>query len=62
MGIQSGSIKGYGCQCEDFETYIGIKYEHVSRSVSFYKNGINLGVAFWNIEIVLISVVDILFE
>ena len=35
MGIQSGSIKGYGCQCEDFETYIGIKYEHVSRSVSF---------------------------
>ena len=52
MGIQSGSIKGYGCQCEDFETYIGIKYEHISRSVSFYKNGINLGVAFRMFKVV----------
>ena len=37
-GIQVGSLSGYGCQCEEFETKISLKYDIKSRSLSFYKN------------------------
>lgn len=48
-GQQSGTVFGYGCKCEDKVTKIGIHYDARTRSVSFYKNGVNQGVAFTNI-------------
>lgn len=61
-GNQIGSMKGYGCQCENFETRIGMKYNHKSRSLSFYKNGIDLGVAFRNIPSGLSPCLDVWFD
>ena len=40
-GQQSGTVFGYGCKCEDKVTRIVILYDARSRSVSFFKNGIN---------------------
>jgi hypothetical protein len=61
-GIQVGSVSGYGCLCEDYETKIGIKYDSKNRSVSFYKNGINQGIAFRNVPSGLTPSLDIWFE
>lgn len=61
-GAQTGSLNGYGCLCEDFETKIGILYDHKSRSVSFIKNGINQGIAFKNIPGGLYPALDVWFE
>jgi hypothetical protein len=64
-----GSISGYGCQCEgiifitsEYETRISIKYEHKTRNVSFYKNGIFQGIAFRNVPAGLTPSLDIWFE
>ena len=48
-GVQLGSVSGYGCLCEgkifyhhlEYETIIGIKYDHKMKNVCFFKNGIN---------------------
>jgi hypothetical protein len=69
-GIQTGSINGYGCQCEgiflynsiEYETRISIKYDHKSRTVSFYKNGVCQGIAFRNVPAGLTPSLDIWFE
>jgi hypothetical protein len=69
-GIQTGSISGYGCQCEgefyclclEYETTISIKYDHKSRSVSFYKNSVYQGIAFRNVPAGLTPSLDIWFE
>ena len=61
-GAQIGCAKGYGCQCNDFDCNLGIKYDYRTRSVSFYKNGINLGVAFRNVPGGLTPTLDIWFE
>jgi len=61
-GIQVGSVSGYGCLCEDYETKIGIKYDAKTRSVSFLKNGINQGTAFRNVPSGLTPSLDIWFE
>jgi hypothetical protein len=49
-------------QCEEYETKISIKYDVKSRSVSFYKNGLNQGVAFKNVPANLYPSLDIWFE
>jgi len=36
-GIQVGSVSGYGCLCEEYETKIGIKYDSKNKSVSFFQ-------------------------
>ena len=46
----------------EYETIISIKYDHKSRSVSFYKNGINQGIAFKNVPSGLTPSLDIWFE
>ena len=69
-GIQVGSVSGYGCLCEgkvahyivEYETKIGIKYDYKLKSVSFFKNGINQGVAFRNVPSGLTPSLDIWFE
>lgn len=61
-GIQVGSVSGYGCQCEEYETKLAIKYDHKSRNVSFYKNGINQGIAFRNVQAGFNPSLDIWFE
>jgi len=61
-GIQVGSISGYGCPCEEFETRIIIYYDRKTRSISFYKNGINQGVAFKNVPIGMTPSIDLWFE
>ena len=48
-GHQVGGIFGYGCQCEDNVTRIGIQYDAKNRTVSFYKNGLFQGIAFTNV-------------
>ena len=40
-GFQSGTVFGYGCNCEETISRLGILYEARSRTVSFFKNGIN---------------------
>ena len=61
-GVQIGSAKCYGCQCTDFDCTLGIKYDYRTRSVSFIKNGINLGVGFRNVPGGLTPALDIWFE
>ena len=61
-GVQVGTMHGYGCQCEDFETTIVISYYNKTKNVSFYKNGINQGVAFKNVPQGLTPSIDIWFE
>ena len=69
-GVQLGSVSGYGCLCEgkifyhhlEYETIIGIKYDHKMKNVCFFKNGINQGVAFKNVPFGLTPSLDIWFE
>ena len=46
----------------EYETKISIAYDHKSRSVSFYKNGLNQGVAFKNVPSGFHPSLDIWFE
>ena len=39
-----------------------MKYDHISRSINFFKNGINLGVAFRNVPSGLTPSLDLWFE
>ena len=61
-GSQIKSILGYGCLCEEVETRIGMKYNHIDRSISFLKDGIDQGVAFKNIPTGMYPSLDIWFE
>jgi len=61
-GIQVGSIGSYGCQCEENETRIGILYDYKNKTLSFYKNGINQGIAFRNVPSGLTPSLDLWFE
>lgn len=55
-------MKGYGCDCEEDETIIGIYYDAKERSLSFYKQGINQGVAFTDVDSGLYPSIDVWFE
>ena len=46
----------------EYETTIGIKYDYKSRTVSFYKNAVNQGIAFRNVPFGLYPSLDIWFE
>ena len=61
-GTQVGTILGYGCQCEDYDTKFGIKYNAKEKTVEFFKNGANLGIAFRNVPPGLNPSLDIWFE
>ncbi len=61
-GLQVGSVSNYGCLCEESETRIGMKYNHIDRSISFVKDGIDQGVAFKNIPPGMYPSLDVWFE
>lgn len=50
------------CSYLEYETKIGIKYDHKLKNVSFFKNGINQGIAFRNVPSGLTPSIDIWFE
>ena len=60
-GMQIGSPISYGCMCEATETELAILYNAVNRTVSFYKNSINQGVAFKNVKSGLYPALDLWF-
>ena len=75
-GVQTGVSTSYGCSCEgiiyiyiyiyilgiDVETTIGLEYSLKERTLSFYKNGLDQGVAFRNVANGLYPALDIWFE
>jgi predicted transglutaminase-like protease len=61
-GHQIGNTFGYGCQCEDTNTRVGIFYDAKNRTVSFYKNGLCQGVAFTNVMSGLYPSLDVWFQ
>ena len=61
-GIQVGTYTGYGCSCEECETKFGIRYDYRMKTVEFFKNNANLGVAFRNVPEGLSPALDIWFE
>jgi len=61
-GIQVGTYTGYGCLCEDKETKFGIRYDYRMKTIEFFKNNANLGVAFRNVPEGLSPALDIWFE
>lgn len=61
-GVQVRSINGYGCKCESMETILGMKYDDNNKTLTFFKNGINLGVAFKDVPNGLTPALDIWFE
>lgn len=60
-GVHSVVI-GYGCDCEDEETVLGIYYDSMRKTLSYYKNGIDQGVAFSNVPSGLFPSIDIWFH
>ena len=63
-GTQVETILGDGCQCEgeDYDTKFGIKYNAKEKTVEFFKNGANFGIAFRNVPPGLNPSLDIRFE
>jgi len=57
-----GAVFGYGCQCEDNNTRIGIQYDAKNRTVSFYKNGLCQGIAFSNVMSGFYPSLDVWFQ
>ncbi|CAG9325331.1 unnamed protein product [Blepharisma stoltei] len=55
-------VTGYGCDCDDEETVLGIYYDSKRRTVSFYKKGINQGVAYNNVSSGLFPSIDVWFD
>ena len=55
-------MKGYGCTYTEKEIVLGIKFDHVKRTVSFYKNGIDHGIAFRNVPSGLTPSIDVWFQ
>lgn len=61
-GARVGDMKGYGCVYTEKEIILGIKFDNVKRTVSFYKNGIDHGVAFRNVPSGLTPSIDVWFQ
>ncbi len=61
-GARVGEMKGYGCIYTDKEITLGIRFDHTKRTVSFYKNGINHGIAFRNVPSGLTPSIDVWFQ
>lgn len=64
-GNQSGTKNGYGCLCEhekDKVTRIGVYYNYKKKTISFYKNNIDQGIAFENVPENLNVSLDVWFE
>ena len=61
-GARVGDMKGYGCIYTDKEVVLGIKFDNVKRTISFYKNGIDHGVAFRNVPSGLTPSIDVWFQ
>ena len=55
-------VTGYGCDCEEDETTIGIFYDSRAKELSFYKNGICQGIAFKGVPTGLNPSIDVWFE
>jgi hypothetical protein len=61
--VQIESYSGYGCACSsEEETRLGILYDSKNKTVSFFKNNINQGIAFRNVESGLIPSIDVWFQ
>lgn len=60
-GVQS-TVNHYGCECEDEETILGMYYDELRRTISFYKNGICQGVGFSNVPVGLYPCIVVWFE
>ena len=61
-GIQIISKNKYGFDCYEFEMKFAMEYNQENKTLSFYQNDINLGVAFHNVPINLTPVFRICFE
>ena len=61
-GVQTGTMLGYGCPCEELEIKFGIRYNAKEKTIEFFKNGINFGIAFRNVPSGLNPSLDIWFE
>jgi len=61
-GSQVGSVSGYGCLCQSNETFLAMKYDYTEKTLTYFKNGINLGIAFTNVPSGLTPSLDIWFE
>ncbi len=53
---------GYGCEFNENEIKYAIEYNQINRTVSFYRNDVNLGIAFHNVQPNLTPSIDIWFE
>jgi len=62
-GKHIGTATEYGCGCqEEGENYVGMMYDEDKKTLSFYKNGYFMGVAFNNVPKDLYPAVDVWFE
>jgi hypothetical protein len=62
-GKQIGTAAEYGCGCqEEAENYVGMLYNEDKETLSFYKNGYFMGIAFHNVPKDLYPAVDLWFE
>ena len=62
FGKQMLNKNGYGCEFEGNENKYAIEYNQKNRTVSFYRNNVNLGVAFHNVQPNLTPSIDVWFE
>ena len=62
FGKQMLNKNGYGCEFEGNENKFAIEYNQKNRTVSFYRNNVNLGVAFHNVQPNLTPSIDVWFE
>ena len=60
-GNQISCINGYGCEFNENEIKYAIEYNQINRTVSFYRNDVNLGIAFHNVQPNLTPSIDIWF-
>jgi len=62
-GRQVGSIMGYGCQCQDSDVNIlGMMYDEKNGTLSYWKNGVDMGIAFHDVPKNLYPAIDLWFE
>ncbi len=62
-GVQSGVALGYGCVCQDAsETNIGMMYDAKNRTLSYFKDGMDQGVAFHSVPRCMCPAIDLWFE
>lgn len=62
LGQQTGMAADYGCACKDEENILGIMYDEDAGTLAYYKNGMNIGIAFHNVPNGLYPAIDIWFE